>query len=186
MSLAEQGPALPPEPTLTPMSFCQGYPEMTPRDRVLHLRHAYKHGMLYHCVLELGTFHEVGSHEDSDVALKTLERTVRRLFLDTHQDKLRVRVSPDAEVMSYMSIPPSQGLSAALERYRMEQLADGYDLRTIPVSLPLSSLSYPPRFGERPEYEPLQELPGFDVGKGFDAFLLACEADTSADRSGPC
>eukprot|EP00974_Lingulodinium_polyedra_P118819 11168728-Lingulodinium_polyedra.AAC.1 len=101
MSLAEQGPAPPPEPTPTPMSFCQGYPEMTPRDRVLHLWHAYKHGMLYHCVLEMGTFREFGNHEDSDVALKTLERTVRRLFLDARQDKLHVRIGPDAEAMSY-------------------------------------------------------------------------------------
>eukprot|EP00974_Lingulodinium_polyedra_P023166 2236296-Lingulodinium_polyedra.AAC.1 len=80
----------------------------------------------------MGTFREFGSHEDSDVALKTLERTVRRLFLGTRQDKLHVRIGPDAEAMSYVSIPLSQGLSAVLERYRMEQLADGYDLRTTP------------------------------------------------------
>eukprot|EP00974_Lingulodinium_polyedra_P008581 819199-Lingulodinium_polyedra.AAC.1 len=66
----------------------------------------------------MGTFRELGNHEDADTALKTLERTVRRLFLDTHQDKLQTRIGPDAEAMGYMSIPLSQGLPAVLERYR--------------------------------------------------------------------
>eukprot|EP00974_Lingulodinium_polyedra_P006237 591385-Lingulodinium_polyedra.AAC.1 len=66
----------------------------------------------------------------------------------------------------------------------MEQLADGYDLRKVQVFLPLSARSYPPRFDERPVYEPLRELPEFNAGAGLDGFLLACEADASADRSG--
>eukprot|EP00974_Lingulodinium_polyedra_P101980 9875982-Lingulodinium_polyedra.AAC.1 len=33
LSLAEQGPAPPPLPAPTPESSCQGYPEMSPRDR---------------------------------------------------------------------------------------------------------------------------------------------------------
>eukprot|EP00974_Lingulodinium_polyedra_P043178 4145620-Lingulodinium_polyedra.AAC.1 len=73
------------------------------------------------------------------MALKTLERTIRRLFLDVHQDKFHYRIGPDAAVMDFMSIPLSQALSAVLERYRMEQLADGYDLRKVPVFLPLSA-----------------------------------------------
>eukprot|EP00974_Lingulodinium_polyedra_P129171 11209047-Lingulodinium_polyedra.AAC.1 len=53
-SLVAQGPPPPPEPTPSPASFCKGDPEMEPRDRVLHLRHAYKQKMFYHFVLDMG------------------------------------------------------------------------------------------------------------------------------------
>eukprot|EP00974_Lingulodinium_polyedra_P107945 10450050-Lingulodinium_polyedra.AAC.1 len=68
----------------------------------------------------MATFREFGVHEDSDTALKTLERVARRLFLDVHQDELHVRMGPDAAVMDFVSIPMSQALSAVLERYRVE------------------------------------------------------------------
>eukprot|EP00974_Lingulodinium_polyedra_P077933 7544333-Lingulodinium_polyedra.AAC.1 len=61
----------------------------------------------------MATFREFGVHDDSDTAaLKTLERTMRRWFLDVHQDKVHFRMGPDASAMDFMSIPLSQALSA--------------------------------------------------------------------------
>eukprot|EP00974_Lingulodinium_polyedra_P046121 4421189-Lingulodinium_polyedra.AAC.1 len=69
----------------------------------------------------------------------------------------------DADAMEYMSAPLCQGLCAVVERYRMEQLADGYDLTKKPVFLPLSVHPYPHLFNTKPEYVLLRELPQFDM-----------------------
>eukprot|EP00974_Lingulodinium_polyedra_P016796 1629720-Lingulodinium_polyedra.AAC.1 len=61
--------------------------------------------MLYHFILEMGMFREFGTHEDSDTALKTLERTVRRLFLDVHADVFEARVGADAPAMTHIALP---------------------------------------------------------------------------------
>eukprot|EP00974_Lingulodinium_polyedra_P119468 11171282-Lingulodinium_polyedra.AAC.1 len=66
--------------------------------------------MFYHFVLELGMFREYGTREDTDAVLKTLERAAKRRRWS--------------------------GLCAVVERYRMEQLADGDDLTAKPVFLP--------------------------------------------------
>eukprot|EP00974_Lingulodinium_polyedra_P002656 249407-Lingulodinium_polyedra.AAC.1 len=70
------------------------------------------------------------------------------------------RMGDDAPAMEHALC---QGLCAVVERYRMEQLADGYDLTVKPVFLPLSVRSYPPLFDTRPEYRILSELPPFDM-----------------------
>eukprot|EP00974_Lingulodinium_polyedra_P061480 5933010-Lingulodinium_polyedra.AAC.1 len=72
----------------------------------------------------MGMFREFGNHEDSDTALKTFERTVRRLFLDVHTDVFDVRVGEDAPAMAYVALPLCQGLGAVVERYRMEHMMD--------------------------------------------------------------
>eukprot|EP00974_Lingulodinium_polyedra_P001331 127243-Lingulodinium_polyedra.AAC.1 len=69
----------------------------------------------------------------------------------------------DAEAMEHASALLCQGLCAVVERYRMEQLADGYDLAKKPVFLRLSVRSYPPLFDTKPEYIPMTELPPFDM-----------------------
>eukprot|EP00974_Lingulodinium_polyedra_P092161 8930641-Lingulodinium_polyedra.AAC.1 len=63
----------------------------------------------------MGMFGEFGTHEDSDTALKTLERTVRRLFLNVHIDVFEASVGVDAPAMAHMALPLCQGLSAMVE-----------------------------------------------------------------------
>eukprot|EP00974_Lingulodinium_polyedra_P053076 5101302-Lingulodinium_polyedra.AAC.1 len=60
-------------------------------------------------------FRALGTHEDSDAALKTFERTVRRLFLGARPDKLPSRMDDDADAMEHVSSPLCQGLCAVVE-----------------------------------------------------------------------
>eukprot|EP00974_Lingulodinium_polyedra_P023004 2219208-Lingulodinium_polyedra.AAC.1 len=71
--------------------------------------------MFYHFVLEMGMFREFGTHADTDAGLKTLERTVKRPFLDVHSDKFMNRMGDDAPAMEHVCLPLCQGLCAVVE-----------------------------------------------------------------------
>eukprot|EP00974_Lingulodinium_polyedra_P118348 11166802-Lingulodinium_polyedra.AAC.1 len=60
-------------------------------------------------------FREFGTREDTDTALKMLERTVNRLFLDVHSDKFMNRMGDDAPAMERVCLPLCQGLCAVVE-----------------------------------------------------------------------